>query len=149
MSCSSAYIGNCIRLPSYRNTIFKNHLRSSFKISVSTSKFHGALWSSSIDVPGRLYGFKFIPQISKNSITGFDQNSLSGNGNDEVHGEKSLLSVSLPLPTSAILSPCPLQYDFSDFTIFDAVIYQNVYVILQNKSFNTIQSTFRMKKKKS
>ncbi|XP_020599995.1 phosphoribosylamine--glycine ligase [Phalaenopsis equestris] len=88
MSCASAYLGSCIRLPDCRRTNFKIYLRSSFKISVSVSKFHGSLWSSSVDAPGRFSGFQFIPQSSKNSYTGLDQNNLSGNGNNDAYEER-------------------------------------------------------------
>ncbi|XP_020673138.2 phosphoribosylamine--glycine ligase [Dendrobium catenatum] len=88
MSCTSAYLGGCIRLAGRRSTNFKNCLQRDIKFSVSVSKFHGALWSSSVNVPDQFSSFKFIPQVSNNSNTGFDQSNLQGNGNNEAYEDK-------------------------------------------------------------
>lgn len=86
MSCTSAYPRSCIRLPGCRISNFNNFLKSSFKLSVSASKFHVSLCSSSVNV--RTPNFKFFAQSSKDYDAGIEENVLSANGSNKPYEER-------------------------------------------------------------
>ncbi|KAK8956638.1 hypothetical protein KSP39_PZI000329 [Platanthera zijinensis] len=88
MSCTSAYPRSCIRFPGCRNSNFNNFLKSSFKLSVPASKFHGGLCSSSVNSRTQFSNFKFFARSSKNYDTGIEENILSANGSKEPYEER-------------------------------------------------------------
>lgn len=88
MNCASAYFGFCITLPRLRSTNYNNHPKNGFKLSVSVSKFHAVLWSSSVGVRTQFSNFKLTAQSSKSSNTGFDENIHSVYASNEAYEDR-------------------------------------------------------------